>query len=399
MTMTSNQGKSARWWRDSRYVYFVLSTIWIIILGVQIASTWMAPEKRIWLPEQQFPDTLIQPVTERIAATVLASVFILVYVRMMYLIYYGQRTVLHGFADRERWKIRAPLLLLAIALAALPHESDFRRWSWTFVFVVIAWTLTSTPEKAIITVIVSTAMVFAITSVLYDIGVSVGLGFPAIAFGFMVSGYVINRGVIEELMVERSRVRDQAVTEERFRLARDLHDTVGHSMTQITLKAELARRVLQDEPTRAAQELAQIEELSRELSAQVRRSIAGPVVLSLPQEIERARELLQSMEVTAIVAGEAGHIPEASSDILAWCLREGVLNVVKHSGATQCEITFGQIAEEDVLTIADNGHQSGNESGAGQGLTGMKQRVEEHGGKLDFQESAVGHVLTIRIPA
>lgn len=399
MTMTSNQGKSERWWRDSRYVYFVLSTIWIIILGVQIAATWMAPEKRIWLPGQQFPDTLIQPVPERIAATVLASVFILVYVRMMYLIYYGQRTVLHGFTNRERWRIRAPLLLLAIVLAALPHESDFRRWSWTFVFVVIAWTLTSTPEKAIITVIVSTAMVFAITSVLYDVGESVGLGFPAIAFGFMVSGYVINRGVIEELMVERSRVRDQAVTEERFRLARDLHDTVGHSMTQITLKAELARRVLQDEPTRAAQELAQIEGLSRELSAQVRRSIAGRVVLSLHQEIDRARELLQSMEVTAIVSGEVGHIPEASSDILAWCLREGVLNVVKHSGATQCEITFGQIAEEDVLTIADNGHQSGNESGAGQGLTGMKQRVEEHGGKLDFQESAVGHVLTIRIPA
>ena len=398
MSALTRDSQTDKWWRDSRYIYFVLSTIWVFTLAFGILATWGSPRMPIYLPGQPGQEWLVQTIWERIVATILATSFILIYVWMMYRVYYGPRDIHNGFTNCGRWEIRIPLLTLATLLAILPHESDFRRWPWAFVFFVVAWTLTSEPDKAFTSVIVSTGTAFVLVTLLYDAGLAVQIGFPAIAFGFMVSGYVINNGVIDQLKLERSRVRDQAVTEERFRLARDLHDTVGHSMTQITLKAELARRLLPDDPTRAADELEQIEQLSRSLSAEVRASIAGDTSLTLDREIDRAKELLASMDVKVSIIGEHAHLPEDVANTFAWCLREGMMNIVKHSGADHCEIEFFSSNHHYVLKITDNGSNPANDQPHGQGIQGMKQRVEELNGELRFWTVDAGHTLEIMIP-
>lgn len=396
MSVLTRDAQSDKWWRDSRYIYFVLSTIWVFTLMFSIVMTWTSPRMPVGVPGQEW---LVQPMWERIAATIFASAFIVVYVWMMYRVYYGPRDEYGGFTSRGRWEIRIPLIVLATLLAALPYESSFRRWTWTFVFFVIAWTLTSTPDKAFASVLVSTGIAAVIITILYPAGVAVLVAFPAIGFGFMVSGYVINNGIIDQLKLERSRVRDQAVTEERFRLARDLHDTVGHSMTQITLKAELARRLLPDDPARAANELEDIEQLSRSLSVEVRRSIAGEVTLSLQDEVDRATELMQSMNIELDVRGDYADIQEDIADVFAWCLREGVMNVIKHSGASCCEIIFCRRDRQHVLKIIDNGSNLVSENHNGQGIAGMKQRVHELSGEAVFRVTDSGHALTISIAA
>ncbi len=397
----TNSGE--KWWRESRYIYFVLSTIWVLSLMFQLIATWEAPRKQVFQSDVGQPifepTWIVQPVWERIVATILATAFIIIYVRMMYLVYYGTTSLPRQFTDLGRWQIRIPLLAIAIALALLPHESDFRRWAFSFVFVVIAWTLTSSPGTAFTSVILSTVVSVGLVTLLYDIGAGVGIGFPALALGFMVSGYVINGGIIDQLTLERGRVRDQAVTEERFRLARDLHDTVGHSMTQITLKAELARRILPGDPARAATELEDIEQLSRSLSAEVRRSIAGEVDLSLPVEIGRAKELLPSMGIEVSVKGDIDGWPQEIAEAFAWCLREGVMNTIKHSGATSCEILFAKDSENHRLEIRDNGANQIEENRSGQGIQGMTHRVQTLHGDVQLEQIEPGHMLSIRIPA
>ena len=188
MAQLSRTNSSDKWWRESRYIYFVLSTIWVLSLVFQVIATWVSPRKAVYLSQPGPPIWIVQPMWERIAATVLAIIFIIIYVRMMYLIYYGVSDNPRQFTDRGRWEFRLPLLVLAISLALLPHESDFRRWAFSFVFVVIAWTLTSSPDTAFTSVIVSTGISVAVVTLLYDIGAGVGIGFPALALGFMLSG-------------------------------------------------------------------------------------------------------------------------------------------------------------------------------------------------------------------
>lgn len=390
--------KSGKLWWDFRYIWMFISTIWVFFMLSGLFSLWQVT----WVPNLDGIGArqISFPAWQRLLGSVLVLAFIAIYIETMYRMYFGRSSWISDATPRERWSMRLPLLLISTVLLFLPWHHPYQDppFGMSVMFVVIVWTLTAPPDQAFSAVVISTAITSGIQSIAQDPGIAFMTSIYSLAFGFFTSGYVINRGLINELQLERARVRDQAVTEERFRLARDLHDTVGHSMTQITLKAELARRVLHNEPARAADELAQIEELSRALSTQVRRSIAGNVTLSLQQEVERARELLESMEIAVTVSGEQLELSPESSVNLAWCLREGVLNVVKHSGASHCDIAFARNPEFETLTISDNGRQPVVNDSGGQGMTGMRQRVDAQSGTVDLQASATCHVLTIRIP-
>lgn len=390
--------KSPKLWWDFRYIWMFLSSIWVFTLTGGLIGVWQTRRFLDPWPGAE-PEIIISPTWVQVLATILVIAFIVVYLEAMYRMYFGRATWVSDISIRERWSIRAPLLIIAIVLVFLPYEDRLENWPFTFVFVVIAWTLTAQPSGAFAAVVTSTAGSALLLTLAYNGGVALQISIYSLAFGFFTSGYVINRGLINELRLERGRVRDQAVTEERFRLARDLHDTVGHSMTQITLKSELARRTLSSDPARAEQDLADVEELSRSLSAQVRQSIAGDVDVSLANELTRATELLQSMDIGLTSEGDAKSVPDHIADVFAWCLREGVMNVIKHSGANQCEIVFSRVEENHILNITDNGHNPVSAEHEGQGIAGMKQRVNELGGELEFLATEAGHVLTIRIPA
>ena len=151
---------------------------------------------------------------------------------------------------------------------------------------------------------------------------------------------LMNRNV--DLLLAREENARLAVEEERNRMARDLHDILGHSLTVITVKAELAGRLMDADPDRARAEVADLERLSRDALVDVRRAVEGFRELTLPGELARAREALRSAGIEADLPGSAEDVPSDMREVFAWAVREGVTNVIRHSGATRCTVAAGR---------------------------------------------------------
>jgi two-component system sensor histidine kinase DesK len=181
-----------------------------------------------------------------------------------------------------------------------------------------------------------------------------------------------------------------AVTNERNRFARDLHDILGHSLTVITVKAELARRMIDVDPERTRDELADLERLSREALADVRRAVEGYRELSLAGELSRARLALTAAGIEATVPDPTPEVPEDLRDLFAWVLREGVTNVLRHSGAETCTITLTASSVE----ICDDGRSVGGLS-PGNGLRGLRERAAAMGARLEAGPGERGFRLAV----
>jgi two-component system sensor histidine kinase DesK len=197
-------------------------------------------------------------------------------------------------------------------------------------------------------------------------------------FGFMALNQTVS-----ELRATKDRVAELAVTEERARLARDLHDVLGHSLTTITLKAGLARRVLESsgDRDRAIGEIAELERLSRQALSEVRATVSGYRQASLPAELVGAREALRAAEIAADLPHAVDNVPVSLQEPFAYVLREGVTNVIRHSGATRCEVRLG----DTWIEIHDNGAGGATVNGErpGHGLTGLSERLAPLGGTID----------------
>jgi hypothetical protein len=133
-----------------------------------------------------------------------------------------------------------------------------------------------------------------------------------------------------------------AAENERTRIARDLHDLLGHSLTTITVKAGLARRLSErGESVRAAAKIGEVERLSRRTLADVRAAAAGHRDITLAGELATAREVLRAAGILAELPGSVDIVDASLSELFGWVVREGVTNVVRHSRATHCTISFG----------------------------------------------------------
>jgi two-component system sensor histidine kinase DesK len=204
-----------------------------------------------------------------------------------------------------------------------------------------------------------------------------------------------------------------AAVAERERIARDLHDVLGHTLSVIVLKAELAGRLLSHptspDPSRAASEIADVERTARTALAEVREAIGGYRARGLAAEIESARRTLDTAGVTLVVAEDAGDTPlqpattpgitaglsAAEETVLALALREAVTNIVRHARATRCTLRF--VSESGIrrLVVEDNGeHPAARE---GNGLRGMRERIESIGGQLRLERDH-GTRLLITLP-
>jgi len=161
-----------------------------------------------------------------------------------------------------------------------------------------------------------------------------------------------------------------AVSEERNRFARDLHDILGHSLTVITVKAELAKKLMDVDPDRARAEVDDLEWLSRDALADVRRAVEGYRELTLPGEIARARTALDAAEIEADLPNSVDDVPSNKRELFAWTIREGVTNVIRHSNATRCTV----VLNPDCVEIRDDGAGPTHDS-VGQGLTGLRERA------------------------
>ncbi|MEU4195120.1 sensor histidine kinase [Kribbella sp. NPDC026611] len=190
-----------------------------------------------------------------------------------------------------------------------------------------------------------------------------------------------------ELTAAREDIAKLAVQEERNRFARDLHDILGHSLTVITVKAELAGKLIEANPARAAAEVADVEGLARAALADVRAAVAGYRELSLAGELVAAKAALQAAEIKPDLPTTIDVVPEENRELFAWVIREGVTNVVRHSGAKRCTIKF----KADRIEVLDDGKGPTPGGGAsGHGLMGLRERANQADASVQIGQAPGG---------
>jgi two-component system, NarL family, sensor histidine kinase DesK len=215
-----------------------------------------------------------------------------------------------------------------------------------------------------------------------DVGVTVGT-ISLTLFALSAFGRA-NR----ELRAARGELADLAVAEERSRIARDLHDTLGHSLSVIALKSELARRVLPTDPARADAELADVERVARDALASVRETVSGYRQPTLAIELAGARAALAAAGIAGQVEPAPEGLPRDVDAMLGWAVREGVTNVLRHSDATTARIRVIADGPAHVVEVVDDGQ--GTPPGdvppgtrAGVGLAGLRERAARLGGSVE----------------
>jgi two-component system sensor histidine kinase DesK len=216
-----------------------------------------------------------------------------------------------------------------------------------------------------------------------------------ILVGFCNHYFALSHCAAEKLRVAHEEIEHLAKVAERERIARDLHDLLGHTLSLITLKAELARKLVDRDPQRAQQEMQDVEHTSRAALADVRVAISGFRSDGIGAELARARAALETAGIA--VDCEASEVPlsPAQETVLALAIREAVTNVVRHADAQRCSVRLSRDEQLCTLEIADNG--CGADRPEGNGLRGMRERLEAIGGSLQRQ-TAAGTRLVIHLP-
>jgi len=199
----------------------------------------------------------------------------------------------------------------------------------------------------------------------------------------------------KKLQKAQEEIEHLAQIAERERIARDLHDVLGHTLSVIVLKSELASKIADVDPARAVQEIKDVERISRDALAQVRATIQGYHARRLQAEAQQATEALEAAGVSVHFDFARADIPAAHEGVLALALREAVTNVIRHAKATSCTLRLELVPGGCQLEIRDDG--CGQLSPEGSGLSGMRQRVEALGGVLQ-REAASGTRLLITLP-
>ncbi|WP_190023220.1 sensor histidine kinase [Streptomyces hiroshimensis] len=291
----------------------------------------------------------------------------------------------HTSRPLERGRVLGALAAL-MSLATVLTLTLGGAWLVLFVYVCVA-------TGAVLPTKLSRIVIPLATGVLAGLGAMTpgapeylaALIIPALLGGFAMVGVRQMAMTARALREARATVAHLAANEERLRLARDLHDLLGHSLSLITLKSELAGRMLPGRPEQAAQQVADIERVSRQALVDVREAVSGFRRPTLEAELAGARTALAAAGIAADLARAAtGHpdLPPDEEGALAWALREAVTNVVRHSAAQRCEITLTEEGDELCLTVSDNGR--GPQGGPpGNGLTGLCERLALADGRLE----------------
>jgi len=304
----------------------------------------------------------------------------------------------HRHADR----ILPLLFLVLVGLATALTISDGNAWGFLFTYCAAC--------AGLIAVRLGFAGVVGCTALA---GVASALGG---ASGGQVVGWVASAAGIgllilvlrdlrirnDELSRARAELARMAVAEERARFARDLHDLLGHSLSVIALKAELAGRLLPDRPDQAVNEVAELERVARGALSEVREAVSGYRQPTLDGELAGARMALSAAGIEAQVKREPGTLESAVEGALAWAVREGATNVIRHSGARHCKLTVSSTATDAAVEVLDDGAgaaaaaQNGH---GGHGLAGLAERLSAVGGRLEAGTGPEGgYRLSVTVP-
>ncbi len=200
----------------------------------------------------------------------------------------------------------------------------------------------------------------------------------------------------QKLSLAQEEIEQLAKVAERERIARDLHDVLGHTLSLVVLKSELAGKLLLQNPERAGKEIQEVEQIARTALAEVREAIRGYRAEGLAAELDRARATLDAAGVTLDCASSTPKMLPAQETVLSLIVREAVTNIVRHAHASHCHISLEQRGRQIVLGIEDNG--CGGIRQEGSGLRGMRERAESIEGRFHIL-SEKGTRLIIEVPA
>jgi len=303
----------------------------------------------------------------------------------------------HWAAQARIRSWRARLLWMVLVVLALVFSLVYgSAWLWLFIGVAaIAGVLLPMRTAFAAVAILMFFPVFIIVGTTGGIGsiMKVDWRWP-IALLLLVRGLGLDMigmarlgSAIRELHTARRELARLAVIEERLRLSRDLHDLLGQTLSVITLKSELARGLVAEEPARCAQELAEIEQVSRQMLREVRKTVAGYRQPTLANELDGARQLLEAAGIAYDIEQLTEELPPALDAVLAWTVREGITNVIRHSRARHCLLRLTQ--EQGWIGAEVLNDEEGTEdslekrAGQGSGLLGLRERVSVLGGTVE----------------
>ena len=213
--------------------------------------------------------------------------------------------------------------------------------------------------------------------------------------GAVVIQFAQRKRLADRLADAHAQTEHLAKVAERERIARDLHDLLGHTLSLIVLKSELASRLSATQPERAAEEIRDVERISRDALAQVRAAVRGYRSMGLEGELKQARATLETAGIAVEASLEPPSLSPMQESVFALALREAVTNVVRHAQATCCRLSLRRNGAFCELEVADNGRGGTAEDGSG--LSGMRERVEALGGILE-RDGSQGTLLRIRVP-
>jgi two-component system sensor histidine kinase DesK len=278
-------------------------------------------------------------------------------------------------ARRRLWALTGLLIVLSIAELPLAHEAALVMFLYVTVVTVVLLGVRSAPIVLALAVVALLLPIVAwhqnLTTSLDDV---TPIAIPVVAlvtFGLMQ----VLEGA-RALADARTDLACLAAENERLRIARDLHDLLGHSLTTITVKAGLARQLGQSDPARALQEIAEVETLGRKSLADVRAAVTNYREVTLAGELATGRELLLAAGIAADLPGAVDAVDPTHQELFGWVVREGLTNVVRHSHARTCTIRLS----ESTVEIADDG--VGGAAQPGSGLHGLRERVAAAGGLI-----------------
>ncbi|MFZ0384861.1 MAG: sensor histidine kinase [Solirubrobacteraceae bacterium] len=316
--------------------------------------------------------------------------------------------ILIMFGDRRPLELTLCGLLVTLAVALT--VGDESSWSYLFVYCAAcaAMVLPSTPGFA--AVLVTAGITVGATASAGGSFVSgLGLAASVIGVGFLLMLLRDLRVRNAELSDARAALANVAVAAERERFARDLHDLLGHSLSVIAIKAELAGRLLPGAPDRAAGEVADVEAVARQALGEVRDAVSGYRQPTLAGELEGARMALSAAGIEASFEADPVSLDPAVEAVLAWTVREGATNVIRHSGATRCSVRIRSDAGDAGVEVVDDGAgadgspvpgplASGGDIG-GNGLAGLRERAAGLRGRIEAGTAPDGgYRLAVSVP-
>ena len=201
------------------------------------------------------------------------------------------------------------------------------------------------------------------------------------------------------LRLSQVEVENLARLAERERIGRDLHDLLGHTLSVIALKAEVARRVAERDPLRARQEIAEVERIARDTLSQVRSAVTGIRAAGLRTELARVRLLFEAADLRLQADLSDEPLPPPVETALAFALREAATNIVRHARASQVEVSLQIDAVQACLQIRDDGRGGASPDNPGNGLRGLHERIEALDGEVAIDSRrGQGTRLQIRLP-